>query len=182
MNFTLHSARGGRGRQSQFGDRQSWTLESRLPHLFKEIDERIIELRAHDEARRIKAEQEAEAARIAAVERERQWHVLMRQARERLLEDHRAGHARREAEAWRTATALLDYCDAIESNYPSGTTSVEWVRWMRTHALKLDPLTREPTLPETPEETAENLQQYLPAGWSVEGPEQRPRPGRPTGW
>ena len=51
------------GRQSRFGDRQSWALETRLPHLFKEIEERIIELCARDEAERVNEEREAEAAR-----------------------------------------------------------------------------------------------------------------------
>ncbi len=35
-----------KGRQARWGDRQNWKLEERLPHLFREIEERIIELGA----------------------------------------------------------------------------------------------------------------------------------------
>lgn len=182
VNLTLHSARGWSlsGRRSRFGDRQSWTLESRLPHLFKEIEERVIELRAQDAAQKIKAGREAEAARIAAEDRERQWHVLMAQAHERLIEEHRAAHSCREADAWRLATSLEEYCDAIEASYPDGSASANWTRWIRGHAKHINPLTQEPALPDPPEATIEALQKHLPAGWSAEGPEHRPHSfGRP---
>lgn len=60
-----------RGRQSRWSDRQSWTLEERLPHLFREIEERIVEAKRVAEEQRIAAEKRAEAERREAEERER---------------------------------------------------------------------------------------------------------------
>jgi hypothetical protein len=99
----------------------------------------------------------------------------MARAHERLVEEHRAARARDEAEAWQVATSLDGYCNAIEASYPAGSTSAEWVSWMRAHAEQINPLTQEPRLPELPEATIEALQKHLPAGWSAEGPEHRPR-------
>ena len=175
LQLTLHTDRYWAlpGRQSLFADRRSWTLETRLPHLFKELEERILELQAYDEAKRVEAERKAEAARRAAEEREREWHRLMALARERLLADHLAAVARRQSEAWRTARDLRQYCDAIEAADSSGSASAEWVNWMRDYATGVDPLGRELRMPVAPEEAKELLQKYLPAGWSSEGPEHR---------
>jgi len=74
------------GRQSRWADRQSWTLEERLPHLFREIEERIVEADYAIEQRRIAAEKADTAARLAVEERERRWHVLMAEAEEHLIE------------------------------------------------------------------------------------------------
>jgi hypothetical protein len=62
------SSRMLRGRQSRWADPQLRTLE-RLSHLFREIQERIVEAARDAEERRIAAEREA--ARREAVERER---------------------------------------------------------------------------------------------------------------
>jgi hypothetical protein len=70
------------GRQSRFADRQSWTLEERLPHLVREIEERILEARYDAEDRRVEAERAAEVARREAEERRRRWRALMDQAAE----------------------------------------------------------------------------------------------------
>jgi hypothetical protein len=184
LRIVLHAARywALRGRQSRFGDRQSWALETRLPHLFREIEERIIELAAYDEAQRIKAEQQAEAVRRAAEERERKWQQLMAHAKERLLEDHLATHAVRQAEAWRKVREIREYCDGIEAVHGPSSTSAGWVDWMRSYAARIDPLAQPPASPAPPEETAEALQEYLPAGWSAEGPEHEIRRSYRPGW
>ena len=69
------------GRQSRWSDRQSWQLEHRLSHLFREIAERAVEAKRVAEEKRIAAERAAEDAKREAEERERQWHVLMEQAK-----------------------------------------------------------------------------------------------------
>jgi hypothetical protein len=159
------------GRQSRWSDRQSWRLEGRLPHLFREIAERVVEARRVDEERRIAAEGAAEAARREAEERERQWHRLMDQAKERLLEAHRADHLRAQADAWRQADELRRYCDAVDAAYGHNSDTSAWVAWARSYATRLDPLTEPPTMPEPPEATPEALQEHLPDGWSAHGPE-----------
>jgi hypothetical protein len=169
-----------RGRQSRWADRQSWTLEERLPHLFREIQERIVEAERVAEERRIAAEKAAEAARREAQERERQWHVLMDRARERLLEAHRAAHLRAQTDAWQEATRLRSYCDALEAAYGEHPDSAPWLTWARQHADHLDPLTDPPTMPEPPEATSEALQEHLPPGWSAYGPERAHHMHRPV--
>lgn len=182
LQIVLHAGRHWilRGRQHRFGDRQSWTLETRLTHLFQEIEERIVEFERYDEEKRIEVEREAEAARVAAEERERRWHQLMAEARERLLYEHRAAHASGQVDAWRRATDLRQYCDAIEASHGLESASAEWISWMRDYSDRIDPLVRAPTLPDPPEETADALQKYLPAGWCADGPEADTRhPYRP---
>ena len=160
-----------RGRQSRWADRQSWTLEERLPHLFREIQERIVEAERIAEERRIAAAKAAEAARREAEERQRQWHVLMDRARDRLVEAHRAAHLRAQADAWQQAMRLRRYCDALEAAHGDHPDSAPWLAWARQYAGRLDPLTEPPTMPEPPVATREALQEHLPHGWSASGPE-----------
>lgn len=173
LKLELHSS--GRwtysGRQSRWGDRQSWRLEERLPHLFREIEERIVEAGHAAERAQIAAEKAAEAARQAAEERERTWHVLMRQAEERLVEAHRAAQLRAQADAWHQAESLRRYCDAVDAAYGDRHETAEWLTWARTHILSLDPLTEPPTMPAAPEASPDALQPHLPEGWSARGPE-----------
>jgi hypothetical protein len=159
------------GRQSQWSDRQSWTLEERLPHLFREIEERIAEANRVAEQERIAAEQAAETARREAEERERQWNVLMNDAKHRLVESHRASRLRAEAERWATVETLRRYCEAVEVNYGDHGDTAEWLAWARSYIAETDPLGGPPAMPEDPEPTIEALQQHLPDGWSAHGPE-----------
>jgi hypothetical protein len=159
------------GRQSRWADRQSWLLEERLAHLFREIEERIVKADHAAEQERIAAEKAAEAARQAAEERERTWHVLMRQAEERLVESHRAAELRAQADAWSAAENLRRYCDAVDAAYGDRATTADWLTWARTHISRLDPLTEPPTMPEAPEASSDALQPHLPEGWSTRGPE-----------
>lgn len=159
------------GRQSRWADRQSWTLEERLPHLFREIEERVVEADRVAEERRIAAANAAEAAARQAEEREREWHVLMGRAKEHLFEAHCAAHLRTQADAWQTAEHLRRYCAAVAASYGDHAKAAEWMIWARAYIIQLDPLTTAPTMPEPPEASSEALQQYLPAGWSVRGSE-----------
>jgi hypothetical protein len=159
------------GRHSRWSDRQAWRLEDRLPHLFREITERVIEAKRIAAERRIAAENAAAAAKRAAEEQERQWHLLMDHARERLRDANRAAHLRAQAGAWREADRLRRYCDAIEAAHGDDPDTAEWLAWARSFAISLDPLTEPPTMPEPPEATAEALQEHLPDGWSASGPQ-----------
>ncbi len=171
-----------RGRQSRFADRQSWTLEDRLPHLLREIEERIVDAQRHTEEERIKAEKAAEAAKRQAEEREHQWHLLMAQAKERLIEKHRVTHLRQQANAWEQAERLRRYCDAMQAACGGNRETARWIAWARTYANRLDPLNGSPSMPEAPDATAETLQEHLPAGWSAHGPEHDRRSVGQRGW
>jgi hypothetical protein len=155
------------GRQSNWADRQSWTLESRLPHLFREIAERVVEAKRVSEERRIAAELAAQEERREAEERE--WHRLMARAGERLVEADRVGRLRKQAAAWRKARQLNEYCDAMAAAHGDDPGTAEWVRWARGYAERLDPLAVAPQMPEAPEATVEALQRHLPKGWDARG-------------
>jgi hypothetical protein len=164
----------GRQRQRRWGDRASWRLEDRLSHLFREIQERIVEAKRITEEERIKAEQAAEAARIEAEQREKKWNELMERARRQLVEQGRIVELRAQVASWQESELIRRYCDAMEEAHGS---DPEWIGWARAFAAKLNPLREAPSMPDPPEETPEVLQGFLPDGWSAYGPEhsqQRP--------
>lgn len=152
------------GHQSNWGDRTSWRLESRLAHVFREIEERIVKADRVEEEERIAAEKRAEEQRRAAEERERQWHALMNRARRMLVETQRAALLRSQEKSWREPERLRRYCDAMEAAHGDDPGSTEWIAWARGFAARLDPLAGPPRMPEPPEETPEALQEHLPAG------------------
>jgi hypothetical protein len=119
----------------------------------------------------IAAETAADAARREAEEREHTWHELMDQARERLIETHRATQLRAQADAWDEACRLRRYCDAIDVAHGDHPPTAQWLAWARAHATQLDPLTDPRTMHAAPEATPETLQPHLPDGWSALGPE-----------
>lgn len=169
-----------RGHQSNWGDRSSWRLESRLPYVLREIEERILKADRVEEEERIAAERRAEEERRVAEERERQWHSLMEHARVTLVEMQRAAQLRSQEQSWREAERLREYCDAMEAAHGDDPESAEWIAWARGFAARLDPLDKPPRMPEPPEETPEALREHLPDGWSVHGPEYgRHHLGRP---
>jgi hypothetical protein len=173
LNLHLHVERYWifRGHQSNWGDRTSWRLESRLAHIFREIEERIVKADRVEEEERIAAEKRAEEERRATEKRERQWHALMDRAKVRLVETQRAALLRAREKAWREAEHIREYCDAMELAYGDDPESAEWITWARRFAVRLDPLGEPPRMPEPPEETPEALQEHLPDGWSVHGSE-----------
>lgn len=170
------------GRQSRWADRQAWTLEERLPQVFRELEERIAEAARFAEQQWIAAEKAAEEAKRAAEERERRWHVLMAEARERLAESNRAADLRTQADAWQTAENLRRYCDAVEAARGHRVETAEWLEWARAYVGWLDPLSEPPALSEPPEATPDALQQHLPDGWSAQGPEYGHHARSSAGW
>jgi hypothetical protein len=161
----------GRQRQRRWGDRASWRLEDRLSHLFREIQERIVEAERIAEEDRIKAEQAAEAARIEAEQREKKWNELMERAGRQLIEHGRIVELRAQVASWREAELICRYCDAMEKAHGGDPQSAAWIEWARAFAARLNPLRDVPSVPDPPEETPEALQEFLPEGWSARGPE-----------
>lgn len=167
----------GRQRQRRWGDRASWQLEDRLSYLFREIQERIVEAQLIAEEERIEAERAAEAARIEAEKREKKWQELMEAAKRELVEKSRIIELRGQIAKWEEAELVRRYCDAMERGHGGDPQCIEWIEWARAFAAKVNPLSTTPSMPELPEETPEALQEFLPDGWSVRGPEygqQRP--------
>ncbi len=162
-------------RQWRWGDRSSWTLEERLPHLFREIEERIVLAKEAAEVQRIEAEEDAERARRAAEERERQWLVHMEQAKERLVEEHRAEWLGGQASAYAEIQRLRSYIEATAAAYGEHEETAQWLVWAQNYVKQRDPLGKPPVMPRVPEATPEALQPHLPSGWSADGPHEGPR-------
>jgi hypothetical protein len=161
----------GRQRQHRWGDRASWRLEDRLSHLFREIQERIVEAELIAEEERIEAERAAEAAGIEAAQREKQWNELMEGARRQLAERGRIVELRAQVASWQESECIHGYCDAMEEAHGDDPRCIEWIGWAREFAARLNPLREAPSMPDLPEETPEALQEFLPDGWSARGPE-----------
>ena len=154
---------------ARWGDRPSWALEERLSHLFRELQERALELDQLEEERRAAAERAAEAARQEAEERERAWHVLMQEAEARAQEARRIAQLGRQADAWEEVCRLTAYCRAIEDAH-GGDPSVEpWIAWIRDYVAKLDPLSERPVLPVTVDSTP-NCRNTCRLGGAWRGP------------
>jgi hypothetical protein len=166
------------GRQSNWSDRSSWTLEERLPHLFVEIAERGIEGHRLDEEERVAAEEAAVREKRERAERETRWNELMDGARSRLLESHRAAQLDRELDTWDRAGRVRRYCEALQEAQGSDQGTAEWIEWCRRYADSIDPTRRPTGLPEDPEVTHGALQEHLPRGWSTHGPEHGWQPRR----
>jgi hypothetical protein len=97
----------------------------------------------------------------------------MEQARQRLVQEYRASHLRAQADAWQQAEELRRYCNAAEATYGDRSDTTEWLNWARAFASELDPLTEPPTMPALGEVGPEDLQPYLPDGWSAHAPDAR---------
>jgi hypothetical protein len=157
-------------RQWRWSDRASWMLEERLPHLFREIEERIVMAKEAVEVQRIERERAAERARLEAEERERKWLVLMDHAKERLVEEHRAEQLNEQARAFAEVQRLRSYISAMAAAYGDREETAPWLAWAHRYVDQRDPLRKPPAMPQAPEATPEALQPHMPSGWSADGP------------
>ena len=162
------------GRQRNWSDRQSWALEERLPHLFREIAESAAIATREDEEARRAAARAAEQARIDAIERERLWHIHMATARHDYEQAVRLQQLEDQAEAWARAQHLRRYCDALAQAQDGDRDTAEWLTWARTAVAVLDPTVTPKQLPAVPDPDHQQLQKFMPLGWSTYGPERRP--------
>jgi hypothetical protein len=159
------------GRQSRWGDRQRWSLEERLPEVLQEIEIRAAEATLREEERRQAAIEAKRRAEEEAKQREIDWKVHLKKAWQLLFEERRAKELRSQAAAWAKARELGAYCDAVERTHGGDAETQRWLEWARGFIEKLDPLGEAPSLPEITEAPEDELQQYMPEGWSVQGAE-----------
>ena len=103
----------------------------------------------------------------------------MAEAREQLTESERVKHLRGQISRWEEAERIRRFCSAAESAHSVAPGVDEWTAWSRAFADRLDPLSDPPVTPAESEPTPEELQAFLPAGWSARGPETNTRGGRP---
>lgn len=158
LELSLERTYAHSGRHSQWGDRQRWTLEDKLPALLREITHRA------------DTEQERRLAQQRKMEDRRQrWLAAMAQARTDLVEDHRLKTLRAQLHAWQEATAIRAYCHALEAHQTTRPNTIEaarqWIVWARAYADRIDPVLQSPELPDPPAIRPEDLRPYL-HGWS----------------
>lgn len=145
------------GRQSNWSDRKSWTLEEKLPAVLHELKMQ------HDEAIADRLENERKEA-----ERQAQWQVAVDKAKVRLVESHRGKELVRQAESWQRAGLLREYIGAMETAVTAEpdpefrASGREWIEWATRHAESLDPLAKPVAMPDDPEPTDEALAPFLP--------------------
>jgi hypothetical protein len=114
-----------------------------LPHVFREIEERLAVADGMAERKRAAARREAE-------ERQGQWRALMDDARKRLMADERRTLLFAQERAWRDARSLREYCDAMEVAHGEHPDTAEWLAWARDFADGLDPLSEQLSMPGCP--------------------------------
>ncbi|QQQ75482.1 hypothetical protein IOD16_31005 [Saccharothrix sp. 6-C] len=149
------------GRRRRWADRTRWSLEDKLGDVLKELEGRV----RLDEERRIAAEREKAARRV-------QWEEAMAEARFRFAEDVRIAALNEQMQAWETAAKVRAYCQAAEAALVESPDSdvVEWLRWMRNYADRIDPAVCGVQAPQLREPSAHELRPYLDR-WSPYGPD-----------
>ncbi len=98
----------------------------------------------------------ADAARREAAEREQAEAQRLAEQQEKALRKYRAKVLRKQVKAWRQATSIRRHCDELIAGGLSP--EDEWVRWARSRADEVDPLTDPPGLPDPadPDDTADD--------------------------
>ncbi|WP_042365863.1 hypothetical protein [Streptacidiphilus neutrinimicus] len=153
-----------RGRRHQWGDRQRWTLEDKLPAVMHEIQQRADAEIERQHQRELEAQRTQQA-----------WQAAMERAHRKARETHRVKAIQEQTESWRLAVNIRDYCNALEqrlrtepTDSPANAVS-EWIEWAREHADSIDPLQHLSSLVEEPVITSDELRPHL-GGWSPHGP------------
>ncbi|MFL4950658.1 hypothetical protein ACJ6WE_25690 [Streptomyces sp. MMS24-I31] len=153
-------------RKHHWGDRKRSKLQDILGIALQELEIRAVE----EQQRRLDEERAREERRI-------RWTAAMDTAREKASEARFATVLREQVKQWQEAHALRQYCDALEhrldvatEDNPDIQSARAWLRWARSYAESLDPLTQPPTMPTELKFEPEDLKPYL-AGWSPYGPE-----------
>lgn len=160
-----------RGRRSRWGDRKRWQLEDCLGALFVEIEGRVAEATRDAEERR-KAAQEAEAlAKQRADEREREWHRHIEHAKELWSDSVRVEALGEQVGRWHEARVLSEFCEEIEAMHGAHAPTAEWLAWVRSYVDRLDLRDSPPTVPKLEEPSTDELQRFMPDGWSAQVPD-----------
>ena len=161
LSFSIVSGWDRRGRSASWADRQTWTLDEKLPELLREV-----------EARAGEAEERRQEAARRQEERHRQWEAAMDRAKGRFVEHLRAEALTAQVKRWQTVGEIRAFCNAAEQRFPDGE-SGDWLAWARAYADQQDPLREPPAAPAIPEEIRpDDLRPFL-SDWSPYGPDRK---------
>lgn len=97
------------GRSRSWGDRERWTLESRLPHALAFVESSARESEAGRQAKRADAQRQLDA-----------WHVAMADARERFIVATNRERLATQVAAWQRARDLHAYADSLSALVDEG--------------------------------------------------------------
>jgi len=162
LTITIDHGYGRAGHAGSFSDRTRWTLEDKLPNMFREL-----ELRATE------ADVAAREAERRADERQQRWELEIARAREQLLESKRVNTLHEQTRSWLDARSIRGYIAALEEAQGTRPEAQEWIHWAHAYADRLDPVQALQCIPTMPEEIApDELKPFLPTGVSPHGPRQ----------
>lgn len=143
---------GYRALSFSYSDAARWTLESRLGHFLRDVEQ---------------AAAQAEEQRVAAENRERterqRWYQVVREARAIQIRKNRIQALTQQVERWRTAEDIRAYCTQAESRHAGAlpVATAEWLVWARGYADTIDPLTTPPPAPPNPPATVQEVGEHL---------------------
>jgi hypothetical protein len=154
----------GSGYSSVFwADRKRWSLDEKLPAMFKEIEDRA--------ERQVAARTSAEARRVARLH---EWEEAVPRARQAYVEDLNRGRLTKQVAASGQAVAIRAYCDRVEAILDQTADDhrsqvSQWLAWARAEADRLDPLSRPKSLAYVvPDDVrTSELDRFMPKGMSA---------------
>jgi hypothetical protein len=154
----------GSGYGSVFwADRRRWSLDEKLPAMFKEIEDRA--------ERQVAARISAEARRVARLQ---EWERALLRARQAYIEDLNRGRLTKQVAASGQAVAIRAYCDRIgailDQTADDHRSQVnQWLAWARAEADRVDPLSHPKSLAYVlPDDVrTSELGRFMPKGMSA---------------
>ena len=149
-----------------WGDRQRWTLESRLPRFVVAV-EQVAQARADTQTRAAQARRH----------RREDWHAAVSKARADYLTELNRSRLDKQLEAYGQAERLRTYADAVTSRADmcgpdERAPALAWADWIRSEAERHDPLGDDADLrfAEPAEISHWDLDKYMPRGFTASGP------------
>ena len=163
LRLTVEDGYSHDGRQAEFRDTRTASLEDRLPAVLRELEIRA----AEDDWRRRQQQLEAE-------EKHRRWEHAIDQARHDFRQAQLASALHAQARDWQLSQTLDAYLDQLEARIPALPPSqrpvaAEWLTWARQYRHTIDPLRGPIAAPQVPGPAPGDLEPFL-HGWSPYGP------------
>ncbi|MFD8461492.1 hypothetical protein [Streptomyces antimycoticus] len=136
-----------------YSDGARWTLESRLGHLLRDLEDRAAA-----------AERRQREEELRKAEQRRRWYATVAQARERQVERHRANVLVEQVKAWHRADEIRAFCHAASARVGGASVTAEeqeWLQWAEAYAERIDPLRAPLGIPPDPPASREALRELL---------------------